>query len=340
MALVDLDDFALDTDLTRMGWIPSSVGCFSVQAAAGRFGVPAMRCSGDNHRYKPIFAGGTYTEIYLNFALNMSTFGIGNGFHIELQDVGGQFTQAGISVIAGEVQARKGARAGTGTGTLLATSSVVLAEATQYQFEVYVKLHGSTGIVTIKKDGVQILNATNLNTLTGGTNCNAILVYGGGGVFDLSHFLVMDTSGSHLNGFIGDQRMKTNAPTGNSAVVQMTPSTGTNWQCVNTAPPTDVANVQGASGKKDRYTFGAVGLTTTAVHAVVGRYRAQKTDAGDLTMEPVIKADGTEAIAASQVLAVGYQNFLNPWYVDPSTLAAWAADLVNVNAAEIGQQAT
>jgi hypothetical protein len=338
MALVKVEDFTLDTSLDNLGW--GNSGIFSIQSSAGRFGAPAMRCSGDQHRWIPL--QGNFTELYLNFAVNMSSLVNSNPFCIELYDIGNNYPQAGFALsFGGVVDARKGSRNGTGAGTLLGTSGITLTVGVQYHFEVYVKLHSSSGIVTIKKDGVQILNLTGINTIYGGSDCNGILVYGGSGQVDLSHFIVMDTTGSYMNGFIGDARCVTDMPTGNGGSTGMTPSAGSNYQCVDETPANnDTDYVQGAAGTKDRYTFPSVGVTASVVHVVVGRYKAEKTAAGALTIEPVLKSGGTENVATGQSLATGYEYFEQAWYVDPNTSAAWPSDLTAVNAAEIGQQAT
>ena len=93
---------------------------------------------------------------------------------------------------------------------------------------------------------------------------------------------VCDSAGSTNNGFLGDCRIDTIYPSGAGNYTQFTPSTGSNYTCVDETAPNTTDYVDGATvGDRDSYALGNLSaLSSQTVYGVQVNAAILKDDAG------------------------------------------------------------
>lgn len=136
---------------------------------------------------------------------------------------------------------------------------------------------------------------------------------------------------------LGDMRVAVIKPTAEGNTTQWTPSTGTdNALNVDEIPPNDNTdyNSDATVGDKDTYVTSDLPVAATTVHALKVKLRAQKTDAGTRSIQPVIRHSGTDYDGTGVALATGYTYIDQLYVTNPGTAAAWTES--DVNNAEFG----
>jgi hypothetical protein len=207
-----------------------------------------------------------------------------------------------------------------------------------YQFRVVI--HNTAGIIQVRKNG----STTNLIDLTGANTrasansyANKLQLYNNNGAYHDDIWL-NDTTGTLNNSWPGDVRIITQFPSGAGTSTQFTPSTGSNWQCVDEAPLNGDTDYVSSStvGHKDLYTVAALGVTPTSIKCVSPFALVKKADAGAREVGVRHLSGATEQTVASHsgLTSSTYQYVGGALETDPNTSAAWT--LANVNAQQVG----
>lgn len=198
----------------------------------------------------------------------------------------------------------------------------------------YVKVYVD-GILDINYTGAATVSGTLPTTLTnfnfwpGTINNSSDTAYSSG-------FYFWDSTGSAFNTFpLPSLRTSVLSPTSNGDTNQYTPSTGSNFSCVNGgfADATFVSNA--STGQLDLYHFGALPYVPQIVYAVVGNYYGENSGGtGTSNLIPNIKTSSTSATGATQVLPIStLTNLKNNFYTDAGG-SAWTSS--SVNAMQLG----
>lgn len=220
--------------------------------------------------------------------------------------------------------------------TLLGTSDDVIPENTWVYLEIYAKASNTIGEVQIILNGSnEILNLTSIDTLYGGDNVlydRLILsdTYDANGVcYD---DLYIDNAQFH-----GDCKIHTIYPDGAGNYTQFTPSTGSNFSCVDEATPNDADFVEAVTvGFKDSYNFQALDKDYT-IKAIQLNLRAEKTDAGDKQLRGFARIGGTDYNGNTGDLADSVYTYVEKiWESNPETSNAWTKAIID--SAEFGQE--
>lgn len=232
-------------------------------------------------------------------------------------------------------------RRGTTAGTVLGTTTQAFPYNVWHYWEMKVVLHDTTGSVVIRLNNAVILNLTNIDTKNAGT----------GAVIDFVQFYntaqhgvkyddiyINDGSGGVDDDFWGEIAIKTLVPTGAGNSTQLTPSTGSNWSCVdealNTTPNTSDYVGSSTVGQKDTYALTDLPAgTPTIKYASVGLYSA-KSDAGAISAKRVLRVNGVDYTGADLTLAASYQWFWENIRLSPDTGLAWTK--AEIDAMEAG----
>ena len=114
-----------------------------------------------------------------------------------------------------------------------------------------------------------------------------------------------------------------------NVAVQWTPSSGQNWQTVNSIPPNDSTyNSTATSGNRDAFSHAApdsVGDTVLAVRVNARAYA----DAGD-QIQNVMRVAGTDYYGASKSPTTSYFSYGHIWQNNPATSLPWTpAEAIN-----------
>lgn len=227
--------------------------------------------------------------------------------------------------------------------TLLGASSVFLTGGSWSWFQVKVVIHDSTGSVEIRDaSGNVLLNLTGQDTRNGGTGyCDTVQIQGAGSstyLFDDWHVwdTVVTGGADEATTWTNDTRVDHKFPDGAGNSAQFTPSTGSNYSCVDEANWNSTDYVESATaGHKDSYSFGDISHSPPKIFAVLRTVLAQKDDAGSRSIKPMTRRSGTDYSGSAVTLNQGsYVRVVDVQATDPSTSASWSQ--AGFNAAEFG----
>ena len=237
----------------------------------------------------------------------------------------------------------------TRNGTALGTCAGLYLPGVWYYLEVQVTISSTAGAVTVNAypaptpgGSNAVFAATNLNTQTSANAAFDTLILARSWPVYFDDLYVTNPSGGANVGFLGESRITTILPTGDSAVNHaFTPSTGTaHFSCVSQSDPTtDVPSVSAnAVGAIDTYTFPVPGINGTVAGVKVSLC-ARKDDTGARSIASEFRTNaGVEHSGTEQSLYSNYKFFGTNWDLNPATSAAWvAADFAG---AEFGMKVT
>lgn len=119
--------------------------------------------------------------------------------------------------------------------------------------------------------------------------------------------LVLDSSGTSLNGFLGDVVMDTVRPTGPGTTTQSTPTgAASSWQAVaDVAANGDTSYAAiNTVGNKDTYVYGDLPATVTTILGVVTTMTTTTRGMAPRKIAPVARLSGTEADGTPQAVLI------------------------------------
>lgn len=234
----------------------------------------------------------------------------------------------------GSVEARNG------DGTVLGTKSAPgsFTAATKWNFiECKVLINDTTGTVDLKINGQVILAITSADTRNGGTNSWVDMI-----IYDcvdsndirICNMVMMNSSGSDFNDFLGPRRIYTLFPNASPTANWIRSSTtSTNWELVDeTSPDGDTTFVESLStGDIDMYGFVNLSTTATSVDAIAVNISAREsTSLATRNMRVRIDSTGNVATGPTIALSTSYAIYQNVFETDPNGSIPWTVGAVNV----------
>lgn len=194
------------------------------------------------------------------------------------------------------------------SATLLATTpNNLYGMYTTHLIEVYVKIHGSTGVCTLRINGVQVLTYTG-NTQPGsdttidGVRIEQMNSYGGW----IDDVVINSASGSTSNTWPSGAKMFFLVPTGAGANTNWTPSTGSNYACVDEKPPvmTDYIKTN-ANDIEDTYAMGDCPANVDVIYGVKIDALVLKVGAPTPTnIKGVLRISSTDYLSGNMIPAI------------------------------------
>jgi hypothetical protein len=219
-----------------------------------------------------------------------------------------------------------------------------------YRLEVKYKVATTStdGAITVHLDGVEIINATGINTKSGTQTLAQIALSGlspSSSTVLIDDLIVWNDLGTANNTWLGDVRIDELLPSSNGTAQDWTPNTGNAWDAVNDTPvaPDDDTTfiVSTTPGQRSRFATTSVATTPAApasINAMRVCSRAKKSDAlNTKTYKNYVHSGATDADATTAVDPgnTAYKVVLGDVREnDPDTSAAWTVS--GVNAAEVG----
>lgn len=232
---------------------------------------------------------------------------------------------------------------GSSGGTLLGTSSVVITPGIYSYIEVLFTVNNTTGVITVRKDGVTILNLTAQNTRSTANNFADLIMFlqnsSESATIDIDDIYVLDATGPFNNAFLGDCRVDNTVPNGAGALTAWSPfSASPNFLNVDDGLVNDDTdyNFTSTPGARDLYDFPNIAPTVGAVFGVAVNLTVRKEDATARTFRALVRS-GVTNYPGSTIFSptTSYVRYCTPIYeTDPNTAAAWT--IANVNAAQFG----
>lgn len=193
---------------------------------------------------------------------------------------------------------------------------------------------GATGGATVRYNGATVLSFVGNTQVTANAFTNQLVLGPGAGTNVLPQFddvYMLDTTGvAPLNTFLGDVRIRTFAPAGDSATVGLNAfttspvqGTGQHFNNVKEIPADDgtTINLDGTIGDRESYRF--PGLTGVAPYFLNTWVRFQKDDANSRSCAITNRNGTTDVVGATIASPASYTHFNLASTTDPNTGQPW-----------------
>lgn len=222
------------------------------------------------------------------------------------------------------------------SGTVVDSGAIVLAAGQTYYLDVHAKIDDTTGVIAVRIDGVDDASFTGDTKPGADTAYNNIqLVCGSSPAdparWDFDDLKVNDTTGGADDSWCGDARIMALTVDADGDVIQLTPSAGSNYQCVDERPPDNDTTYceESTADKYDLYNLTACGLTGVTIKRVWGEARARDTIGTPANCQIGLKTGGTEYWSSDLPLLTTYRQIKGDNHVlNPKTGVDWTtADL-------------
>lgn len=265
----------------------------------------------------------TYTEFYLRAAVNFEDTVTGGVIAF--------FEWRKGSTVIGQVRRENDGTIGLCVGTTKVAGSVwtITDKNIWLQYEVYVKVHDTTGVITVRVDGTQVATFSGDTKPGADANIDRVRLMSGSGsnsdhCFD--DVALNDTSGAADNSWPGEGKVIALTPNGAGASTQWTASAGSNYACVDEVPPNDDTDYvyQSSASGIDLYDLSACGLSNVTILRVWPELHAKKTSADAASIIPVIRTNSTNYEDSSTTLTTSYTKYKGSERVtNPNSGVAW-----------------
>jgi hypothetical protein len=212
-----------------------------------------------------------------------------------------------------------------------------------YYLEVKCKIgNGTDGHIVVRLDEQELVNWTGDNQHLGGFQISRFFVhFHSYQDIQIDDLYIAGSNGSYNNDFLGDVRVDAINPNGAGNHTDLTPSTGSNYECVNEAIIDESDYVEGANaGDKDSYSYPNVptDLDDTGIYAVEINTISQRTAASDnIKIDGFIRTGSTDYNASDDLsLADSWSKKSFIFERDPSDSNVWTQ--AKINACEFGME--
>jgi hypothetical protein len=218
--------------------------------------------------------------------------------------------------------------------SVLATGSTAVNSGTTYTIEVYYLPNSSSGVFTVKINGVQTLTFSGNSGTTANIDSILFTPTGASHIYYLDDVVVDDAE------WPGTTYIQKIVPTGAGTTTAWTPSTGNNWAAVDEVVAVDTDYVStNVADNVDTYAAGDLTGTIGTVKCVQLQARARAEGVPTpTTLQLVLRSGGADRVSSSKAVQTAFAPVTNLWQTDPADSAAWTD--TKVNALEIGIKAT
>jgi len=281
--------------------------------------------------------GGEYWTVGLGFAVYLGSLPQDNDrMHLCDFRADNNVVMFAISLTStGNIKARRGS---TGSGVTIGETfdQPVVAHAWNH-FEVKVFIHDTLGYYEVRMNGVTILQGSNVDTRHSFYATIAQVTFLGSGVANpgvrndyLDDIYAWNYLGTENNDFIGDRRVRTIFPTGDTAQADWNPvGSGTGFGALDEVwPDTDTTYIEAgplaaSSYETSEFELPDVPVEVAAISGVQVYPFMRKTDAGAASVQ-ISMLSGSDSSDGDVVpLTTAWTYWPQMHEVDPATGAAW-----------------
>jgi len=326
MALIKMDgfDYANNAELVQAGYYSYGWDFLSSFSASNKrfngYGINIAFTSGQGYGFGfsiPNYS--TPTFIFgIAVMLNDTSWGIpriycnGNVEHINFR-----FQNNWLGVYRGE--------------TLLyeISTSIVLGQWNYFEFKVTIS--NTAGVIVVRKNGQVIGEWYNIDTNNGGTDAlNGLNFNSARGAIRFDDFYLCDTTGTINNDFLGDVTVVALAPTANGSVNNFTPSSGSNFQCVDDfTNDGDATYVSISSAGQDLYTIADLNKIPNSIFGLEVKSVSRKNDTGVASLRNKLVSGSNTSVGIETFLNTSYAVTKDIFELDPSTGSVWTKNSID-----------
>lgn len=345
MALLRYEPFSETT--TALDIFDAVAGTITISSASARFADTNSQGASFPQNALGDFLLGSNPgpTIFLAFSVKLAAGAGSAGPRSFVHFKDGTTIQASLGVdTSNRLQFYRGAAiSGTAIGS---NSGATTAGSGWRRYECKIKLDASAGTVDLRMDGAgsSLITGSSLNSkVSANSFINAIRIGDCDGGLPsstlITDVIIYTDSGAVPNDFLGDRKFLTSKVSGAGSSTQFTPSTGSNFQCVDDLPPNDDTDYvsDSTAGHKDYYTITALSFSGNA--DFVGQiYRSRKDDAGVRTLRGNIKSSSSEANGATNTLSSSYKFYGRDEAISTDPNGGGSLSQSVVNALQIGPE--
>lgn len=330
------DDLSLPDDVGRRNWQIYNSAYFGLDN--GRFGGTCIKCHYSGAYIYRGYPTSLPQQIFIGFAFKIDSgaYSIDTGL-IRLYSLSNQIGQLALT--------QSGALQWLGYSTLPdsdLTGSIISTD-TWYYVEIGVLAGDSNdGSVYVQLNGQNIITMESVSTIYYGTVGHSFFRFYG--PVNSSYYIyyddiyVCDNLGTVNNTFLGNVRVTQIKPNGAGNYTQFTPSTGSNYECVNDADweGTDY-NKSGTTDQIDTFTFESASSDLGAIKGIQlcnGSKRYVESDGSKLKY--VIRKNSTDYISSAEDITDDVKGATKIYETDPEDSATWTK--AKIDESEFGYQ--
>lgn len=312
MAVILMDGFDLyanKADVIAAGWGSEHVSNIDFSTTLGRFGGGCLTSTGGSSGWVTglDLVGGDTLHIACSCYLNLTGGGASDvliqGKNVDNENI----FRLDINA-SGDLKAINAAGVQVGS-----TSLAAFTDDSWHWLEIRVVI-GTTdtnGTIEVRVNDVVKINVSSIDTFglnSGGIGSLTFLGSSGDTRFD--DIILMDTTGTGMNGFLTDSKITTLIPNGDGVTVNWAASAGLDYQCVDDG-------IGGSNDDTDYISSSTVAQITeltmsnlpdnpSTIHGVQMRHRSRKTDAGARTYRSFLKSGGSTGNGTTMGVTIGY----------------------------------
>lgn len=215
-------------------------------------------------------------------------------------------------------------------------SAVLSAGSTWYWIEMKVVLGSgaANGSIEVQVNGSTVIGPVTSIDTNNGNDLSHIFFAGTAGDSRFDDVVIMDGTGTGMNGFLGDSKIDAMIPNGDGSEVDWAASAGSDYQCVDdglAVSDDDTTYVSSATATdKNEFQMSNFADNPTAVHCVQIRTRARKTDAGNRGYRAYLLSGGSTGNGTSLGLTPEYCWRRNGVFSrNPNGSALWTKSTIN-----------
>jgi hypothetical protein len=346
MAILRYEPFSETT--TALDIFDAVNGTITISSASARFsGGNAQGASFPQNGWGEMnFPANPGPTIFMTFAMKLGAIpSASNRAMFHLRDSPTVQCSLGVDPV-GRPQFYRGTAV---SGTAIGSPGALVIGTGWHRYEAKIKLDATVGTVELRVDGsgTALITASGLNTkITANAFMNIIRMgdadqqgLSGAAATLFSDVIIYTDAGAVPNAFLGDRKLLTSKPNGAGASTQFTPSTGSNFQCVDDIPPNDDTDYVSDNTATHKDFYDVENQTFTGNADFVGQiYRARKDDASVHTMRGNFSSSGNVANGGTNTLSSSYKFYGRDEVLvnDPNTSSPF--DQTGFNALQIGPE--
>jgi hypothetical protein len=220
------------------------------------------------------------------------------------------------------------------------TSGLGLVTGSWYWIELKVLVDNAAGTYEVKVGSSIVLSDDTIDTQVGANAYYDIVRFKGGDTSEtdmyIDDFYIANGAGSINNDFLGNVHVTAIFPDGAGTTTGFTPSTGSNYACVDENPSTDDTDYveSDTTTTKDTYSYGDISALS-GIKGIQINTLCRETDATNFNLITVIRSDSTDYDSSGDT--IGTTNYTTKRLIseeDPATTNPWL--YADINAAEFG----
>ena len=304
--------------------------------------------NGGHYANLPLFVGEAYDSWVIGFACRDASYPYTDlAFTSSFLRLYGDSGQSHMEIYwTSPVANQFRIRVRNGGGAVLADSAPIRLDQGAWRYmEFKFNIHDSTGNVEVRRDGVTVLNLTNVDTRNGGTTANIHTIQFGqsadNGNGALDDVYVLKNDGSGLTDFLGEVEVEGMYPVANGNYSEQTGSDGNstdNFLLVddNTSVNDNDFVTSGTTGHRDTYQLSNLARPNAIIHGVLLAHRSRRTDTNQRSIRRILRSAGVDNSGADIPLPTSFVWNHEVFEMNPTTATNWTVS--SINGLELGTE--